>query len=145
VVQVPGAKSLGDEIADGPSDDLLAAGLPLRPRRFREGLRVVLLPEAHPARRPEDRRRLRQQPEVEPTDQLVVRHMAEIAGELGLFTIAEFVEDAETMELLRDYGVDAVQGFHIGEPEPAHDLERLVVPEENASSRLLEDQPEVVE
>jgi EAL domain-containing protein (putative c-di-GMP-specific phosphodiesterase class I) len=80
-----------------------------------------------------------------PTDQLVVRHMAEIAGELGLFTIAEFVEDAETMELLRDYGVDAVQGFHIGEPEPAHDLERLVVPEENASSRLLEDQPEVVE
>jgi diguanylate cyclase (GGDEF)-like protein/PAS domain S-box-containing protein len=65
-----------------------------------------------------------------PTDQLVVRHMAEIAGELGLFTIAEFVEDAETMEMLRDYGVDAVQGFHIGAPEPAHDLERLVVPEE---------------
>jgi hypothetical protein len=28
--------------------------------------------------------------------------------------IAEFVEDAETMEMLRDYGVDAVQGFHIG-------------------------------
>jgi EAL domain-containing protein (putative c-di-GMP-specific phosphodiesterase class I) len=32
--------------------------------------------------------------------------------------------------MLRDYGVDAVQGLHIGEPEPAHDLERLVVPEE---------------
>ncbi|MBK5228708.1 MAG: EAL domain-containing protein [Actinobacteria bacterium] len=33
-------------------------------------------------------------------------------------TIAEGVENAETLELLRGYGVDFVQGFHIGRPAP---------------------------
>ena len=55
---------------------------------------------------------------VNPIDQLVVRHMAEIARELGVLTIAEFVEDAETLDVLEGYGIDCVQGFHIGLPEP---------------------------
>lgn len=76
------------------------------------------------------------------TDQIVVRHMAEIAAGLGLVTIAEFVEDAETLEMLADYGVDAVQGFHVGVPEPAYEIERLVVPN---GSGALEDEAEVVE
>ena len=56
-----------------------------------------------------------------PTDQILVEHMAEIAAKLGLQTIAEYVEDEETLEMLSDYGVDAVQGHHIGVPEPAFD------------------------
>ncbi len=57
------------------------------------------------------------------TDQLLVKHMAEIAADLGLLTIAEYVEDAETLEMAASYGIDAVQGFHIGRPEPVPGLE----------------------
>jgi len=54
----------------------------------------------------------------DPTDQLVVRHMVEIAHSLGLLSIAEFVEDKETLEMLASFGVDCVQGYYIGRPEP---------------------------
>ncbi|MGZ6697837.1 MAG: EAL domain-containing protein, partial [Solirubrobacteraceae bacterium] len=36
-------------------------------------------------------------------------------------TIAEGVEDAETLELLRGYGVDYAQGYHLGRPAPLQD------------------------
>jgi diguanylate cyclase (GGDEF)-like protein/PAS domain S-box-containing protein len=52
------------------------------------------------------------------TDQLVVRHIAEMAHSLKLRTIAEFVEDARTLEMLTDYGVDCAQGHFVGTPEP---------------------------
>jgi diguanylate cyclase (GGDEF)-like protein len=52
-----------------------------------------------------------------PTDRTLVRAIVRIARDLGLQTIAEFVEDAETLELLRTYGVDYAQGFHLGRPE----------------------------
>ena len=31
--------------------------------------------------------------------------------------VAEHVEDAETMELLAEYGVEFAQGYHLGRPE----------------------------
>ncbi len=52
-------------------------------------------------------------------DQAVVRHLAELAQTLHLQTIAEWVEDEDTLTLLAQYGVDAVQGHLIGRPEPA--------------------------
>ena len=58
-----------------------------------------------------------------PTDQLIVRHMAEIASSLGLYTIAEYVENRETLELVAEYGIDAVQGYHVGRPEPAIEVD----------------------
>jgi len=58
------------------------------------------------------------------TDQLVVRHIAEMAHSLKLRTIAEFVEDAETLAMLTAYGVDCGQGHYVGEPEPIPDLAR---------------------
>jgi EAL domain-containing protein (putative c-di-GMP-specific phosphodiesterase class I) len=51
-------------------------------------------------------------------DQLVVKAIIQIAEGMGLATIAEYVEDAETLELLRELGVDYCQGFQIGRPEP---------------------------
>jgi EAL domain-containing protein (putative c-di-GMP-specific phosphodiesterase class I) len=39
-----------------------------------------------------------------------------MAEPLGLETVAEGVEDQATLELLRDIGVDFVQGFGIDEP-----------------------------
>ena len=53
-----------------------------------------------------------------PVDQEVVRSIVGIARALGKETIAEGVEDLETLELLRTYGVDYVQGFAIGRPAP---------------------------
>jgi diguanylate cyclase (GGDEF)-like protein len=52
-------------------------------------------------------------------DQLVVKAIVEIARGLGKRTIAEFVEDEETTKMLREYGVDMAQGFHLGRPVDA--------------------------
>ncbi len=52
------------------------------------------------------------------TDQLLIRAAVDIARGLGKRTIAEYVGDDETVELLRQLGVDYGQGFHIGEPGP---------------------------
>jgi len=53
-----------------------------------------------------------------PTDRLVVKAMVDIARGMGMKTIAEFVEDAETVSLLRELGVDYSQGYHHGRPVP---------------------------
>lgn len=53
-----------------------------------------------------------------PTDQHMVKAMVELARGLGVSTVAEFVEDGETLGLLRSYGVDYGQGFYIHRPEP---------------------------
>ena len=51
------------------------------------------------------------------TDRAMVRAMNDIAHALGKKTIAEFVEDEGCFQLLREYGVDYAQGFHLGRPE----------------------------
>jgi EAL domain-containing protein (putative c-di-GMP-specific phosphodiesterase class I) len=51
-------------------------------------------------------------------DQAFVKAINEMAHALGLRTIAECVEDAATLELLRAFGIDLVQGYHIGKPAP---------------------------
>jgi EAL domain-containing protein (putative c-di-GMP-specific phosphodiesterase class I) len=53
-----------------------------------------------------------------PKDQLVVQALAGIAQGMGARTIAEYVTDRPTLELLRDYGVDYAQGFEVGRPHP---------------------------
>jgi EAL domain-containing protein (putative c-di-GMP-specific phosphodiesterase class I) len=45
-----------------------------------------------------------------------VKAIVEIARGLGKTTIAEFVQDDETTRMLRDYGVDMAQGYHLGRP-----------------------------
>lgn len=49
-------------------------------------------------------------------DQLTVKAIVGIARGLGKRTIAEYVEDEATAVLLRAYGVDMAQGFHLGPP-----------------------------
>lgn len=57
-----------------------------------------------------------------PTDQVIVSGLVRIARGLGKQTIAEFVGDEETLELLRREGVDMAQGYHVGRPAPLEDL-----------------------
>ena len=52
------------------------------------------------------------------TDKEVVKAIVGIASSLGKQTIAEGVENPETLVLLREYGVDYAQGFHIAKPQP---------------------------
>jgi EAL domain-containing protein (putative c-di-GMP-specific phosphodiesterase class I) len=52
-------------------------------------------------------------------NQHVVKAIVSLARGFGQQTIAEGVEDAATMALLREYGVDYAQGFFIGKPAPA--------------------------
>jgi diguanylate cyclase (GGDEF)-like protein len=49
-------------------------------------------------------------------DQLTVKAIVQIARGLGKTTIAEYVQDDQTTEMLREYGVDMAQGFHLGRP-----------------------------
>jgi EAL domain-containing protein (putative c-di-GMP-specific phosphodiesterase class I) len=55
---------------------------------------------------------------VSRTDQLVVRAIAGVVRGMGALTIAEFVGDETTIEMLRSYGVDYAQGFAVGRPAP---------------------------
>ena len=52
------------------------------------------------------------------TNQHLVKAIVNIAHGLGQQTIAEGVDNSETLDLLREYGVDHAQGFHLGRPEP---------------------------
>ncbi|MFA7521836.1 MAG: bifunctional diguanylate cyclase/phosphodiesterase [Halothiobacillaceae bacterium] len=47
----------------------------------------------------------------------IVQHIQAMARDLGLITVAEFIGDQRTADLLRDMGVDWGQGFHFGRPE----------------------------
>jgi diguanylate cyclase (GGDEF)-like protein len=55
-------------------------------------------------------------------DQLTVQAIVQIARGLGKRTIAGYVEDEDTRQLLQDYGVDMAQGFHLGRPVDADEL-----------------------
>jgi diguanylate cyclase (GGDEF)-like protein/PAS domain S-box-containing protein len=56
------------------------------------------------------------------TDQLIVRALVEVCEGLGIKTIAEFVTDQQTMDMVRDLGVDFAQGYHLGKPTPVSAL-----------------------
>ncbi len=51
-------------------------------------------------------------------DQLIVKSIVDIAHGMGMSTIAEFVEDAGTVAMLRRLGVEFSQGYHHGRPAP---------------------------
>jgi PAS domain S-box-containing protein len=48
----------------------------------------------------------------------VVQAVVHLARSFGLQTVAEGVEDAESLTLLRELGVDFAQGYHLGRPAP---------------------------
>jgi PAS domain S-box-containing protein len=52
------------------------------------------------------------------TNQYLVKAIVSLARGLGQKTIAEGVEDEETLALLHEYGVDFAQGYHLGRPAP---------------------------
>ncbi len=54
----------------------------------------------------------------DPIDYEMVKSINQIGHVMGLETIAEFVENDQVLEKLREIGVDYVQGYHLGKPMP---------------------------
>ena len=51
-----------------------------------------------------------------PVDQKMIKLIAEVGREAGMQIIAEYVGDAESLEILAELGVDMAQGYFIGRP-----------------------------
>ena len=54
-----------------------------------------------------------------PVDQKMIRLIAEVGKEAGMQTIAEYVRNVESLELLAELGVDMAQGYFVGRPTKA--------------------------
>ncbi len=55
-------------------------------------------------------------------DAAIVRSTIELAHSLGLEVVAEGIETGDVMTLLRSFGCDLAQGYHICKPKPAAEL-----------------------
>ena len=60
----------------------------------------------------------------DPIDFAMVRSINEIGHVMGKQTIAEFVENEDILEKLREIGVDYAQGYGIGRPRPIEEITR---------------------
>jgi diguanylate cyclase (GGDEF)-like protein len=58
----------------------------------------------------------------DPSDAVIVRSIVELARNLGLTSVAEGVEDEQTLRALRGIGCDQAQGYHYSRPRPAEQL-----------------------
>lgn len=57
-----------------------------------------------------------------PVDLALVKAIYEVATALGKKTVAEFVENEETLKILADIGVTYAQGYHLGKPKPVGEI-----------------------
>ncbi len=62
-----------------------------------------------------------------PENRQLVRAMINLAHNLELAVVAEGVENAEQLELLRQFGCDQVQGYLVSKPLPLAELARFLV------------------
>ena len=53
-----------------------------------------------------------------PLDEAIVRNFANFGRQMGLITIAEWVENERTLQMLAEMGVDYAQGFLLQQPVP---------------------------
>jgi diguanylate cyclase (GGDEF)-like protein len=61
-----------------------------------------------------------------PGDTAIVRAVLDLARALGLMTVAEGVETAEQLAVLRELGCDWAQGYHLSRPGPSEAVTTLI-------------------
>ena len=66
---------------------------------------------------------------TDPVADTAVAAIVNCAHLLGMEVVAEWVEDAETLERLRTMGVEYVQGYYFGHPIPLDDISRSALPD----------------
>lgn len=54
--------------------------------------------------------------------QIICSTILSFSAELEMQTVAEFVHNEAVLECVKEMGFDYLQGFHLGEPMPIHDL-----------------------
>ena len=52
-------------------------------------------------------------------DRALVQNLSNLCRDIGICTVAEFVESAEILDALQQMSIDYVQGYHIGYARPA--------------------------
>jgi EAL domain-containing protein (putative c-di-GMP-specific phosphodiesterase class I)/CHASE2 domain-containing sensor protein len=65
---------------------------------------------------------------------IMVRSTVALAHELGMKVVAEGIEDAGCLELLREMGCDTAQGYHIARPMPAESLGEFLAGQDRAAA-----------
>ncbi|MEQ1661776.1 MAG: EAL domain-containing protein [Thiobacillus sp.] len=58
--------------------------------------------------------------QADPDNQVFVRAMVGVARGLGKTVVAEYVEDEKSLVILREFGVDLVQGYYLDRPTADH-------------------------
>lgn len=53
-----------------------------------------------------------------PIDRVFIEGIVNVAKKMGIKTLAEFVENEEVLEVVKDLGIDYAQGYYLGKPEP---------------------------
>ena len=64
-----------------------------------------------------------------PVDLALVKAIYEVATALNKETVAEFVENEETFEILKQIGITYAQGYHLGKPQPIEQIFPKTLPE----------------
>ena len=60
-------------------------------------------------------------------DRAMVQSMNQIAHALGKQTVAEFVQNEPTLNLLKEYGVDYAQGHYLGKPLDIVNTQKIIL------------------
>jgi len=69
-----------------------------------------------------------------PVDFALVKAIYEVASALGKKTVAEFVENEETLQILDEIGVTYAQGYHLGKPLP---IEKCLLNQETLTNHAV--------
>lgn len=113
-------------VAGGLVEDLRAAGYAIMLDDFGAGVSSFSYLERFPADYIKIDGGFVRKLQVNAIDRAIVESINDIGHKIGAITVAEFVEDEETLVALQDIGVDMAQGYHIARPVPLEDLlERL--------------------
>ncbi|WGL50983.1 EAL domain-containing protein [Nocardioides sp. BP30] len=62
----------------------------------------------------------------DPTARAVLRAIVDVGKAYSMLVTAEGIEDAETLRIVREIGVDYAQGYHLSRPRPAGELVELL-------------------
>ncbi len=54
-------------------------------------------------------------------DRALVKNLTHLCQDLGIRTIAEFVESQQILDMVTEMGVDYAQGYHVSIPRPSLD------------------------
>ena len=60
----------------------------------------------------------------DPTDRIFIKTLAELAGAFGMETVAEWVTDQPTSDIVCGMGCTYLQGFHYGMPMETSELDK---------------------